>query len=95
MTENEISLDRGELGEWIRGRVAFYLDRPVDAIDPGVELAQYGLDSVYAISVISDIEDRIDEELNIAEVRQRPTIDALVDYLLTVTRRERTGTDAI
>lgn len=88
MTDNGSSLDRQELSDWLRERVAFYLDRPTAAIDPAVELAEYGVDSVYAISVISDIEDRLDEELDIEEVRQRPTIDALVDYLLAVVGRQ-------
>lgn len=94
MTESGSFPDRGELSEWIRERVAFYLDRPAEAIDPAVELAEYGMDSVYAISVISDIEDRLNEELDVAEIRKCPTINALAGYLLTVAVWQRPEAEA-
>lgn len=81
MSTNTSIPSSGELRTWLIDRVAFYLDRPADAIDPGAELAEYGMDSVYALSVISDIEDRLEMEVDATAVRQYQTINALVDYL--------------
>ncbi|WP_227022989.1 acyl carrier protein [Actinomadura rubrobrunea] len=67
---------------WLVDRIAFYLDRPPDDIDPTVELARYGVDSVYALSIVSDIEDRLQVEVDVAEARRRGTVASLTDYLL-------------
>lgn len=75
------SVSRDELRNWLRARVAFYLDRPEEKIDPTVDLSRYGMDSVYAISVFSDIEDHLHIELDPGEARKHATIDALADYL--------------
>lgn len=72
----------GELQTWLLDRVAFYLDRPAENIDPAAELARYGLDSIYTMSIISDIEDHLQVEVDMAEARRRATVDSLTDYLL-------------
>ncbi|WP_202125442.1 acyl carrier protein [Actinomadura physcomitrii] len=71
-----------ELQMWLLDRIAFYLDRPTENIDPAVELARYGVDSVYAISIISDIEDHLQVEVDVAEARRRETVADLTAYLL-------------
>jgi acyl carrier protein len=76
------TISRDALERWLLDRVAFYLDKPADGIDPRVELARYGVDSVYAISIISDIEDHLQVEVDVAEARSRGTVDSLTDYLL-------------
>jgi acyl carrier protein len=81
------TISRGELQSWLLDRIAFYLDRPVEKIDPGIELARYGVDSVYAISVISDIEDHLQVEVDVAEARRRRTVESLTDYLLELIDR--------
>lgn len=81
MTRSE-TISHGELQSWLLDRIAFYLDRPAENIDPAVELARYGVDSVYAISIISDIEDHLQVEVDVAEARRRETVAALTDYLL-------------
>ncbi|MBX6768170.1 MAG: acyl carrier protein [Actinomadura rubrobrunea] len=81
MNGSEI-LSRDELQKWLVDRIAFYLDRPPDDIDPMVELARYGVDSVYALSIVSDIEDHLQVEVDVAEARRRGTVASLTDYLL-------------
>ncbi len=81
MTRSE-TVSHDELQSWLLDRIAFYLDRPAENIDPGVALARYGVDSVYAISIISDIEDHLQVEVDVAEARRRETVTALTDYLL-------------
>lgn len=85
MTANSNVTAADELREWLIERFAFYLDQPAEAIDPDVEFAEYGMDSVYAISVISDIEDRLDREIDPTQFRERPTVSALVGYLMELT----------
>ncbi|MFB4319645.1 acyl carrier protein [Actinomadura sp. 21ATH] len=75
-------ISRDELRMWLIDQVAFYLDKPAEGIDPRVELARYGVDSVYAISIVSDIEDHLQVEVDVAEARRRGTVDTLTDYLL-------------
>ncbi|RKS72149.1 phosphopantetheine binding protein [Actinomadura pelletieri DSM 43383] len=81
MTGSE-TISRGELETWLLDRIAFYLDKPPENIDPAVELARYGVDSVYTISIISDIEDHLQIEVDVAEARRRETVTDLTDYLL-------------
>ncbi|GAA2433113.1 acyl carrier protein [Actinomadura vinacea] len=85
MNETE-TISRGGLQTWLLDRIAFYLDKPAEGIDPAVELARYGVDSVYAISIISDIEDHLQVEVDVVEARRRGTVDALTDYLLELVR---------
>ncbi|MEU5884427.1 acyl carrier protein [Spirillospora sp. NPDC047279] len=76
------TISNGELQTWLIDRIAFYLDKPAESIDPAVELARYGVDSVYAISIISDIEDHLQVEVDLDEARRRETVDSLTEYLL-------------
>ncbi|TDD71418.1 acyl carrier protein [Actinomadura rubrisoli] len=83
MNGSEI-ISYNELQSWLIDRIAFYLDKPIENIDPSVELARYGVDSVYAISIISDIEDHLQVEVDVAEARRRETVADLTDYLLAL-----------
>ncbi|MFD9792750.1 acyl carrier protein [Streptomyces sp. NPDC059070] len=47
-----------ELEEWLLDRVAFHLHRPAREIDPGTPLADYGIDSIAAIGICGEIEER-------------------------------------
>jgi acyl carrier protein len=76
------TLTADSLRAWLIERVAFYLDRPADEIRSDVFLADYGMDSVYAISIISDIEDHLQFEVDPAVARDYPTIDGLTHHLL-------------
>jgi acyl carrier protein len=73
---------RSDLTDWLTERFAFYLERPVDSIDPTVDLAAYGMDSLYTLSVISDIEDHLNLDIDTASIRDYPTINTLADYLM-------------
>lgn len=79
---NSQTVSRDELRAWLAHRIAFYLDRPAANIDPTVELARYGMDSVYTISILSDVEDHLQAEVDLTEARSHRTLDDLTDYLL-------------
>lgn len=81
MSSNTPTPQHADLTEWLRGRVAFYLERPADAIDPDVDLALYGMDSLYVPIVISEIEDTLHVSLDTTITRQHSTINALVRHV--------------
>ncbi|GAA4982792.1 acyl carrier protein [Pseudonocardia tropica] len=83
--------DTAELSEWLAARVADYRELDAAEVDPDVPLAELGLDSVYALTLCGDIEDRwgIDAEPTLAW--DHPTITALATHLH---ERLRTGPQA-
>ncbi|MEE1748356.1 MULTISPECIES: acyl carrier protein [unclassified Streptomyces] len=70
------------LSEWIANRISLYLKRPADEIASNVPLAEYGLDSVAALSLCGDIEEDFDLVLEPTVAWDYPTIDALAGYLV-------------
>lgn len=76
--------DATTLAEWLRERVAHYLNRPAAEIAGDVPLAEYGLDSVYALTLATEIEDEFDMELDPTVMWDYSTIAALSGYLADV-----------
>ncbi|MEU8389532.1 acyl carrier protein [Micromonospora sp. NPDC048843] len=72
-----------ELRTWLIDRVAVYVERPADAIDPTVPLGEYGLDSVLALAMASDIEDHLKITVDATVLWDHPTIDELARVLTT------------
>jgi acyl carrier protein len=52
-----------DIQEWLMERVAFYLEIPQYTIDPDASLVELGLDSVYAMTLSGDVEERFGLEL--------------------------------
>lgn len=69
------------LRAWLTGCVAQYLRRPENEIDPTVRLADYGLDSVYALALCGDLETHLNMRLSETLVWDYPTIDELIAHL--------------
>jgi acyl carrier protein len=65
--------------EWLLSQVAFYLQRPVSELAGDVKLVEYGLDSVYALTLCGDIEDEYDLEIEPALVWDHPTSDSIAE----------------
>lgn len=63
--------------DWLTRHVAELLDRPVELIEPDVPLAQYGLDSVYALTVTTAVEDTFGVLLEPTVMWDHPTIDGV------------------
>ena len=72
------------LFEWIRARVAYYIERDPDDIDPDTKLVGYGLDSVYALAICGDLEDEFGLVVDATLAWDYPTVNAIVDYLSEV-----------
>jgi len=60
MTDRAVGVPMADedIERWLRERVSYYLETPVGEIDPGVSLAEYGLESVYAFALCGDIEEQ-------------------------------------
>jgi acyl carrier protein len=70
------------LRPWLAGRVAAYVQVPVHQILTHVPLAEYGLNSVYALTLTGDIEDHLGLVIDPTMMWDHPTIDAITDALL-------------
>lgn len=62
---------------WLTRRIATYLSVSPEHIDPSVPLAAYGLDSLSAMAITADIEDKFQLTLDHTLVWEQPTVDAL------------------
>jgi len=71
-----------ELSSWLTERVAVYLRRDPAEIDPGAPLAEYGLDSVAALSLCGDVEEDFDLILDPTAAWDYPTVSAFARHLL-------------
>ena len=83
-----------ELREWLTLRVAEYAECPPDAINPDVSLAEYGLDSMYALMLCGDIEDHLGLTVDPTVAWDYSTIAALTGYLDGELRRSGEATGA-
>ena len=67
--------------DWLVERVADYTDRAPHQVDPSIPLAELGMDSVSAVSLCGEIEDRWNLEIDPTLVFDYPTIAAIAGYL--------------
>jgi acyl carrier protein len=82
MSESTIQHSRETLRPWLAARVAVYVQRPVHEIQPHIPLPEYGLTSVYALTLTGDIEDHLGLVIDPTVMWDHPTIDALTEVLL-------------
>lgn len=70
------------LSSWLTERIALYLDRQPSEVAPTVPLAEYGLDSVAALSLCGDIEEDFDLVVEPTMAWDYPTVEALAKHLV-------------
>lgn len=71
-----------EVQEWLRGCVAAYVRLPVADIEPDVPLSEYGLDSVYVLSLCAEIEDHYGIEVEPTVMWDYPALGPLAEVLV-------------
>lgn len=71
------------LREWLRSQIAEYIDLPPEEIAVDVPLSAYGVDSLYALTIIADIEEHLQIALEPELIWDYPTIETLTAFLLT------------
>ncbi|MEU7604614.1 acyl carrier protein [Streptomyces sp. NPDC040724] len=70
-----------DIAAWLTEKVAFYLEIPEADILPDVKLVEYGLESVYALALVGDVEDEFEIEVEPTLAWDYPTINALTGLL--------------
>ncbi|MCX4706085.1 acyl carrier protein [Streptomyces sp. NBC_01352] len=70
-----------DLDLWLTERVAFHLHRAPDEVDPDTPLADYGIDSVAAISICGEIEERYRLPVAPTIAYDFPTVHAITGHL--------------
>ena len=66
---------------WLTSRLAFHLGVPTHAIDPAVPLAELGVDSVRALSLVGDVEAHWDIEVDPTLIFDYPTLAHIADFI--------------
>ncbi len=67
--------------DWLIERVADYTERAPHQVDPAIPLAELGMDSVSAVALCGEIEDRWLLDIDPTLVFEYPTIAAIATYL--------------
>jgi acyl carrier protein len=75
------SLQENEIQEWMLRRLAQILDVSPDQIDVNARLDHYGLESVEAITVASELSDWLDRRLSPTLLWDHPTIARLACHI--------------
>jgi acyl carrier protein len=75
------SVTEHQFREWLIERVSRYVRRPAQEIDPSAPFAEYGMDSVAALSLFGDIEDAFGMYLEPTVAWDHPTVESLARFL--------------
>ncbi len=70
------------ISDWLIRRVADYLSLDVRAVDPRVRLAEYGLDSLFALGLCGDIEEEFGVEMEPTLAWDYPTVKDITAFLV-------------
>ncbi len=72
---------QSEFHRWVIERVAEYCRcNPVE-IDPNENFTHYGIDSVQALALVGDIEDRLGHPIVTTAIWDHPNVNELVDFV--------------
>jgi acyl carrier protein len=72
-----------EISDWIVGRIQFYGRVPADSFTVDSPLEDLGLDSIYAMALLSDIEDTYNVPLEPVIFQEVGSIRQLADGIAT------------
>jgi acyl carrier protein len=76
-----MNANRRTILRWITARLASYLEVPATAIDPMVPLAEIGVDSVHAVSLVGDVEAHFDIDVDPTLIFDYPTPAHIAEYI--------------
>ncbi|MCX5381003.1 acyl carrier protein [Streptomyces sp. NBC_00091] len=72
-----VAHDAPAIQEWLIEQIAFYAEMDPADIAPDVRLSSYRIDSLYALSLCADIEDRYGLPVDATIAWDHPTAEAL------------------
>ncbi|MCV7169397.1 acyl carrier protein [Mycobacterium manitobense] len=76
-----MTTNRRPILHWLTARLASYLEVPVTTISPMVPLAEMGVDSVHAISLVGDVELHFDIDVDPTMIFDYPTLSHIADFI--------------
>ena len=74
---------------WLTTQLASYLAVPATAISPMVPLAEMGVDSVHAISLVGDVELKFDIDVDPTMIFDYPTLAGIAEFILGINAERR------
>lgn len=83
MSETTAETPSAQVCAWLIERVAFYLETQPECVVPDADLVEIGIDSVYALMLSGDIEEKYGLRVEPTVAWDNPTVDALARYLIT------------
>jgi acyl carrier protein len=72
---------QAELQEWLCAHLAAQLKVPAGRIEPTEPMSAYGLDSLTAVGVLADVEERVGFEIDPAALWDYATVAAFTRFL--------------
>ena len=90
-----MNADRRQILRWLTNQLASELRTEADTIDPMVPLAEMGVDSVHAISLVGDVELHFDIDVDLTMIFDYPSLSGLAEYISTaVAEQHRRRSDS-
>jgi acyl carrier protein len=74
---------------WLTTRLASYLEVSAATINPMVPLAEMGVDSVHAISLVGDVEMHFDIDVDPTMIFDYPTLSRIADFIGTAVAEQQ------
>jgi acyl carrier protein len=76
-----MNAERRSILRWLTTQLASYLEVPATAIDPMVPLAEMGVDSVHAVSLVGDVEAHFDIDVDPTLIFDYPTLAHIAEFI--------------
>ena len=78
-----MNANRRTILRWLTTRLAVYLEVSPTTIDLMVPLAEMGVDSVHALSLVGDVEAHFDIDVDPTMIFDYPTLSHIAEYIST------------
>ena len=78
-----MNANRRSILRWLTTQLASYLEVPATAIDLMVPLAEMGVDSVHALSLVGEVEAHFDIDVDPTMIFDYPTLSHIAEYIST------------
>lgn len=79
MSETQLAAE--EVLTWLTPKFADWLEVPVEELESGRPISNYGLDSISAVTITVQLEEELGIELETALLWKRPTLESLAEHL--------------
>jgi acyl carrier protein len=84
-----MNANRRPILRWLTTQLASYLEVPATAINPMVPLAEMGVDSVHAISLVGDVELHFDIDVDPTMIFDYPTLAGIAEFISTAVAEQQ------